>query len=596
MKLIKLLTKFDTPLKEDVKAFFPRDLEKTLKSKYILVSDAKFRLLEFAKVGMYVYNSFDETAVHDMDAIFPLREEYIIVKEVVDPANFDADNFDPSAYDLGDYIFFYKEAPVKPIEPEKPKFHSGTFNYELTETQKKILWDAYEAKLEEYKSLLENYKEELKTFKESEENLPIFGCLGLITKKENDIPGTVLKYYDDKKLLILLDCSFETTKDVDQFGVFGKIPKGRPTLVGTNIGGLKAGTSLKRWSYKQIIEQVFGLEFEKDKVGTLQPEKEEDKASASVSYGEGKTSIGSLTDTATITVTFKLSDESEATTVKLMQGDTVVESKSISESVTFTVTGLNTTTTYKIVGVHTDSETGEEVIDCQTSVSVVVNFVGPTANLSANPSSLTSVGNVTLTATVAEGSSAITKVELFDNATATGTAIETETSEFDNLEWDIQDVDESCTYSIKVTDANGLTKTASASITVETPASKLWWGNYAAIASQVDRPEADGDIKLEEVTVEGIQEYMTLSQTQSINAAKGTFQINVPDFHGKLEQQLVLVPTSVGTTITFVSNGFDATTSFEKKVITVDGIEYTALLSTTLLYDDGEIDMHITIA
>jgi len=415
MKLIKLLYKFDTPLKEDVKAFFPRDLEETLKANYILVSDAKFRLLEFAKVGMYVYHTFSETEADDMEALFGLREDYIIIKNVVDPAEFDIDTFDPSTYNLNDYIFFYKEAPVAPEKPVAPKFHSGTFNYELTETEKKILWDAYLAKEEEYKALYEAYEEEYATFKEEELDLPIYGCLGIITRKENDIPGTILKYYDDKKLLILLDASFKTTKDVEQFGIYGKIPNGRPTLVSADIGGLKAGTSLRTWNYKEILETVFGLEPEKEKVGTIQPEAESDKVSATVSYGEGKTAIGSLTDTATITATLKLSEQSEATTVKLMNGTEVVDTTAVADTVTFSVTGLSSTTIYKIVAVHTDSESGEEVIDAQTSVSVVVNFVAPTVTgLTATPTSVDNTSTpVTFAVTVKEGSSAITSVKLY---------------------------------------------------------------------------------------------------------------------------------------------------------------------------------------
>ena len=276
MKLIKLLYNFDTPLKEDVKAFFPRDLEETLKSKYILVSDAKFRLLQFAKVGMYVYKEFTETAAHNMDALFGLREDYIIVKEVIKPSKFNVDEFDPSEYELGDFIFIYAEGPVKPEEPKKPNFHSGLFNYELSEAQKKILIDKYNEEYEAYKTALEEYETELKEFMTKEGDLPIFGCLGVITKPETKIPGTVLKVYGDKKLLILLDASFETTKDVEQFGEFGKIPKGRPTLVGTDVGGLKAGESLAGKSYVEILTKLFGLEKEEDLVGTVQPESESD--------------------------------------------------------------------------------------------------------------------------------------------------------------------------------------------------------------------------------------------------------------------------------------------------------------------------------
>lgn len=458
MKLIKLLYKFDTPLKEDVKAFFPRDLEETLKANYILVSDAKFRLLEFAKVGMYVYHTFSEVEADDMEALFGLREEYMVIKNVIDPAEFDIDTFNPSTYDLNDYIFFYKEAPVAPEKPVAPKFHSGTFNYELTETEKKILWDAYLAKEEEYKALYEAYEEEYATFKEEELDLPIYGCLGIITRKENDIPGTILKYYDDKKLLILLDASFKTTKDVEQFGIYGKIPNGRPTLVSADIGGLKAGTSLRTWNYKEILETAFGLEPEKEYVGTIQPdgEKKKDKVTASVSYGEGKTSIGALTDTATITATFKLSEESEATNVKLMTGDTVVETKAIGDEVTFSVTGLSVTTLYKIVGYHVDAETSEEVVDSQTTATVVVNFVAPKATgLTATPASIDNTSTpVEFRVTITEGSSAISTVKLY-KSDDTEVASMTPVDSSDIYGYTLNSVTATSGFYVKVVDANG---------------------------------------------------------------------------------------------------------------------------------------------
>jgi len=432
MKLIKLLYNFDTPLNEDVKSFFPRDLEETLKSEFILVSDAKFRLLQFAKVGMHVYKEFTETAAHNMNALFGLREDYITVKEIIKPSEFKVDEFDPSEYDLGDFIFIYADGPVKPEEPKKPNFHSGLFNYELSEAQKKILIDKYNTEYEAYETALEEYKTELKEFMDTEADLPVFGCLGVITKPETKIPGTVLKAYGDKKLLILLDANFETTKDVEQFGEFGKIPKGCPTLVGTDVGGLKAGESLAGKSFVEILTKVFGLEKEADPVSTIQPDESSAKGMSkpTIDYGTDasgnpKTSLGGPTESATITTTLKLPEDTKATTINLINSETgeVVESKSISspdEEVSFTVTGLETTTIFNIQAVHeeTDPESGETktVIDGKTTARVSV-IIKPATIKSVVYT--TSVGSTTepveFTVTVVPGTSEVTSVKVVDD-------------------------------------------------------------------------------------------------------------------------------------------------------------------------------------
>lgn len=469
MKLIKLLYNFDTPLKEDVKAFFPRDLEETLKSEYILVSDAKFRLLQFAKVGMHVYKEFTETAAHNMDALFGLREDYIIVKEIIEPSKFDIDTFDLKDYDLGDFIFFYAEGPVKPEPPVKPNFHSGLFNYELSEAQKKILMDKYEEDYKEYESAYKEYETELETFMEEEASLPIFDCLGLVIKPETKVPGTVLKIFGDKKLLILLDASFETTKDVEQFGEFGKIPKDRPTLVGTAIGGLKAGESLKGLSYVDILTKAFGLEEEEDVVGTVQPDGDAEGMSApKTDYGEGKTSLGGPTETATITT--KLDADSEATNVKLVNAKTgeTVTTKAVADPTTpvsFEVTGLTETTSYNIEAYHTEDE--EEVVDGSSKVTVRVKAVPATVKLTATPTTVATLDDeVVFTAIVTAGSSAITSVKLFEDVEgATGVNMTVDPEDETKYTKTISNISKNTTYFVVVTDANGQVESSKVTIT-----------------------------------------------------------------------------------------------------------------------------------
>lgn len=266
MKLIKLMYKFDTPLKETVTSFFSRDNEETLKEKYILVSDSKYRLLEFAHVGMHTYSSFTETEVHDMTNF--LKDDYYVIKEIIEPSKFDEKTFTLDKYNLGEFIFFYKEPPIPPEKVKKPKFHEGTFNYELSEKEKKEIIKIYEKELKEYETKLKNYNTELADFKKKE-LLPIYGCVGKITTIKEKVPFTPLIINSEKKLNILFDSSFETTKDVEQFTYNGKLPKGFPTLVSKDVGGFKAGDSISGLSLTTILTKLFKLEKEEELVGTI---------------------------------------------------------------------------------------------------------------------------------------------------------------------------------------------------------------------------------------------------------------------------------------------------------------------------------------
>ena len=468
MKLIKIVGKisdnFNTPLVERVTEFFPRDLESTMENEYIIVSDSKFRLLEFNHVRMHVYKEFSETVAHNLEKF--LKDDYYVIKEVIKPSEFDETLFDPSEYDEDDILFFYAESPVKPEEPEKPKFHEGTFNYELTPEKKKELMDEYEEALAAYNTALEAYNTSLETFMTNEADLPIFGCLGVII---NEI-------MIGKKLEILWDVSFETTKTEAQFGVLGKLPKEVATKVGSGNGGIKTGDSIRKMTISDILVKMLGLEKEEEVVGVLQPNENSAKGMSrpTIDYGtdasgKPKTALGGPNDTATISTTLSLPEDTEATTIKLVNSKTgeVVNSKSISSpdaEVSFDVTGLTESTKFTIVAVHeeTDPDSGEttEVVDGKSSTTVAVKIVKPTLGaLSATPSTVDSTSTpVEFQITVNEGSAAITSVKLYTSADVEVGSM-TPIDLNDNVYgYTLNSVTETAGYYVKAVDANGSEK------------------------------------------------------------------------------------------------------------------------------------------
>lgn len=203
VRLIKIMSKFDTPLKETITALFPRELEETLKENYILVSDDKYKLLRFNHVEVYTYTMIDITTVHKMVDDFDYKE-YHIIKEIVKCEKSDiVDDIktriktikDKKNYNVGDSILYYND-----VEDEK-----------------------------------------------------VYHVLATLTP--------------DYKLYVTGDFSFETTKDSDQFGVVGKIDPSINTAVTKDVGGIKGGDSIKGMTYTDILTKAFGLEPEFDEVG-----------------------------------------------------------------------------------------------------------------------------------------------------------------------------------------------------------------------------------------------------------------------------------------------------------------------------------------
>jgi hypothetical protein len=277
MKLVKIMRDFDIPLKEDVTAIFSKDLEKVLNSEYTLISDQKYRLLQFAGVKIHVYDEFNETEASNMGLYWSnmAQQGYVIVDHIIKPSEFSEEEFDLSSYNVGENIFFYVQKPDEEIpeyDPEKV-LEEATSYYGITasdtaSTQSDDIIKNYTEEIERITALYKDYNEALES--------PYFGMLGTVTTtkekvKEIDTPPLVI--FGEKKLLINFIAKPVTTKDVAQFGVEGKLPKSAPSLITTKIGGCVVGDSIKNTSLEDIITKLFILESEEDEIGTIKSTK-----------------------------------------------------------------------------------------------------------------------------------------------------------------------------------------------------------------------------------------------------------------------------------------------------------------------------------
>ena len=552
MKVIKIVSNFNEPLAQKVTSFFPRDNEATIKANYIIVSDSKFRLLEFNHVHMHVYLNIVDSSARMIEQL--MNEEYYIITKVIKPSEFNP-QMDVSVYNDGDIIFFYENPPIPPEVPKKPKFHSGTFNYELSDIEKKKILEAYELSLEEYNTKLEAYENDYNTFMETEGSLQIFGCLGVVI---NDI-------IIGKKLEIISDVSYVTTKTHSQFGVLGKLPKEMKTIVGATTGGLKQGTSIKDKKLSDIITKILGLQSEKEIVGEILPNDDfsSTMSKPTIDYGVGKTALGGPNDTATISTTLKLPEDSEVTNVKLVKSKTgeVISTKSVSsptDTVSFTVTGLTESTSYSVIAYH--EADGKEVIDGKTSTTVAVRIIKPSIKLVAIPSS---VGNtetaITFTATVTPGSAEITKVELFTDGSETPTNM---TGSDNTYTATVSSITETTKFYAVVTDRN--TSTAESSkVTVTLTVTGPILTNMTVSPESISKPTT--------VTV-------------NVTATKGTYNIAKVELYQ--DDVVIATETSDFSDLSYEVESVDSATTF--KFVATDTEGKTAEATKTVAFVEAK--------
>lgn len=250
MKLVKLL---DKPLSAVAGIVGIPESEKITTKESLLVSDDRFTLLQHNHVRTHLVKNFSEVAVANIGD-FDKTKTYVI-KECVKPSEFE--NFDPSKYKIGDYIFVYAEGPKHPGEP--PKMKKPEVGYKFT-------LDEFVKARQEYDRAMKEYQEELKAY---EEEVEAFITTGEASKQEY---GWLIQIVSATQYYVIADFSFETTKDTAQFGVMGKLPKEVATKVTEALGGFAADDSIKGLTVAEIIEKALGLEVEEELVGKLLPE------------------------------------------------------------------------------------------------------------------------------------------------------------------------------------------------------------------------------------------------------------------------------------------------------------------------------------
>jgi hypothetical protein len=266
MKLVKLL---DKPLSAVAGIVGIPESEKITLKESLLVSNDRFTLLQFNHVRTLLVKEFSENAIANLGE-FDKNKTYVI-KELVKPSEFES--FDPSKYEIGDYIFVYAEPEdedgktlVHPGEP--PKMRKPEVGYKFTLQEFVDAKNEFDKAVKEYESDLESYEEAVKKFiTEGEGSKTEFGYLVQI------VSSTQYK--------VIADFSFETTKDTAQFGVEGKLPKDVATKVVVALGGFAEDDSIKGMTITDIITKALGLEEEEDIVGKLLPEDSDEEDSTS---------------------------------------------------------------------------------------------------------------------------------------------------------------------------------------------------------------------------------------------------------------------------------------------------------------------------
>ena len=220
----------------------------------ILVSDAKYSLLKFNHVRMVVTKEFSETSVTNMGT-FDKMKAYILA-DIIKVEDYES--FDPSNYEIGDYILVYEdvEGVEKPGEP--PVMRKPLPGYEFTPEEHIEAINEYEVAMAEYLEKVEAYEAAVKEFINTTASKAPFGYL--------------IEVLSETNWTVIADISFETTKTEAQFGVLGKLPKEIATKITEALGDFKADDSIKGLTIADILTKAMKLEEEEELVGKILPE------------------------------------------------------------------------------------------------------------------------------------------------------------------------------------------------------------------------------------------------------------------------------------------------------------------------------------
>lgn len=248
MKLVKLL---DKPLSAVAGIVGIPESEKITTKESLLVSNDRFTLLQFNHVRTHLVKEFSETAIANIGG-FDKNKTYVI-KDCIKPSEFS--KLDVNKYEIGDYLFVYADGPVHPGEPPKMKKPEPGYAFTLQEYTKAK--QEFDKAMVAYKKELDAYETKVEEFIKTEAGLKEYGWL--------------IQIVSEKQYFVIADFSYETTKDSDQFGVMGKLPKEVATKVTEALGGFAAEDSIKGLTVADIITKALGLEVEEELVGSFLP-------------------------------------------------------------------------------------------------------------------------------------------------------------------------------------------------------------------------------------------------------------------------------------------------------------------------------------
>lgn len=242
----------------------------------ILMSDAKFTLLQFNHVKMQVMLSFSESAAANL-SMFKNDYAYVI-RGFLKPSTFEgktpADGcaslavstkittVDVTDLKPGDYVLVGIEPAAQKPGPA-PVMRKPLAGFQFTPEEQLAALQEYQAALTEWQELVEAYDKEMTTLRAEEYSLPCFGYL--------------LRVKNDNTYEVVADLSFMTTKTDAQFHSYGRYPIDAPTLVGKAVGDFAIGDSIKGMTLVDILTKLLSLTYETDEVGTELPVPEEEK-------------------------------------------------------------------------------------------------------------------------------------------------------------------------------------------------------------------------------------------------------------------------------------------------------------------------------
>lgn len=265
MKLVKVLSPTPTVgIKEKVEL-----------SDYVLLSDAKFRLLQFNHVDMDIVMDFVDSNAEDIVDIN--KERPLIIQKIIpDPLKKYAGDMpkvtngkvdcstDLKDVEVGKCVFYYvpkppiaKEDLVEPVQPTAPTAPTAP---ELPYTEYKL--DTYHKALQKFHEEAYAYAAAVAKYEVDKKNYTKWSAEWTAYEKAIVSPayGLVIEKTADNKAKIQCDISFITTKTDPQYHSYGRFPLDAPLKITKTLGGFKADDSLKGMTWVEILKNLLGLE------------------------------------------------------------------------------------------------------------------------------------------------------------------------------------------------------------------------------------------------------------------------------------------------------------------------------------------------